>query len=126
MAKKSKKVDSLMMAIPDPGPSVEVNIYNDGDKREGKAGGSLMARENYENGGDVEGSQTLVDNWLETLKNTKDYNRKFEVPANVSAKYNYGKIKADSDFQRVQQDAEGLGILDVEPEELNQIFADLI
>ena len=58
MAKKSKKVDSLMMAIPDPGPSVEVNIYNDGDKREGKAGGSLMARENYENGGDVEGSQT--------------------------------------------------------------------
>ena len=125
MAKKSKKIDSLMMAIPDPGPSVEVNIYNDGDKREGKAGGSLMARENYENGGDVEGSQTLVDNWLETLKNTKDYNRKFEVPANVSAKYNYGKIKADSDFQRVQQDAEGLGILDVEPEELNQILQDV-
>ena len=45
MAKKSKKVDSLMMAIPDPGPSVEVNIYNDGDKREGKAGGgySMMS-----------------------------------------------------------------------------------
>jgi len=39
MAKKSKKIDSLMMAIPEAGPSVEVNIYNDGDKREGKAGG---------------------------------------------------------------------------------------
>ena len=114
-SKKSKKENSLMVAIPESSPSVEVNIYNDGEKRAGKAGGSLMARENYENGGDVEGSQTLVDNWLETLKNTKDYNRKFEVPANVSAKYNYGKIKADSDFQRVQQDAEGLGIFDVEP-----------
>ena len=124
-SKKSKKENSLMVAIPESSPSVEVNIYNDGEKRAGKAGGSLMARENYENGGDVEGSQTLVDNWLETLKDTKDYNRKFEVPANVSAKYNYGKIKADSDFQRVQQDAEGLGILDVESKELNQILQDV-
>jgi len=41
MAKKSKKIDSLMMAIPESGPSVEVNIYNDGDKREGKAEGGL-------------------------------------------------------------------------------------
>ena len=34
-----------MMAIPESGPSVEVNIYNDGDKREGKAGGgySMMS-----------------------------------------------------------------------------------
>ena len=106
-----------MVAIPESSPSVEVNIYNDGEKRVGKASGSLMARENYEMGGNA-----TVDNWLETLKDTKDYNRKFEVPANVSAKYNYGKIKADSDFQRVQQDAEGLGILDVEPKELNQIL----
>ena len=45
MAKKSKKVDSLMMAIPESGPSVEVNIYNDGEKRAGKAGGgySMMS-----------------------------------------------------------------------------------
>ena len=30
-----------MMAIPESGPSVEVNIYNDGDNREGKAEGGL-------------------------------------------------------------------------------------
>ncbi len=40
-----------MVAIPESGPSVEVNIFNDDKKREGKASGSLMARENYEMGG---------------------------------------------------------------------------
>ena len=84
-----------MVAIPESSPSVEVNIYNDGEKRVSKASGSLMARENYEMGGNA-----TVDNWLETLK-------------------------ADSNFQRVQQDAEGLGILDVEPKELNQILQDV-
>ena len=46
MAKKSKKVDSLMMAIPEAGPSVEVNIYNEGEKREGKAGGGYSMMSN--------------------------------------------------------------------------------
>ena len=51
-SKKSKKEKSLMVAIPESGPSVEVNIFNDDKKREGKyGGGSLMARENYEMGG---------------------------------------------------------------------------
>ena len=38
-SKKSKKEKSLMVAIPESSPSVEVNIYNDGEKREGKADG---------------------------------------------------------------------------------------
>ena len=50
-SKKSKKEKSLMVAIPESGPSVEVNIFNDDKKREGKyGGGSLMARENYDMG----------------------------------------------------------------------------
>ena len=40
-SKKSKKEKSLMVAIPESSPSVEVNIYNDGEKREGKIYGGL-------------------------------------------------------------------------------------
>ena len=41
-SKKSKKENSLMVAIPESSPSVEVNIYNDGEKRVSKASGSLI------------------------------------------------------------------------------------